>query len=823
VSLALGRKDGWNAAGGGVTRRRNGSIRQRTNEHGGCEGRRVAELSEKLKVLLIEDDPTAARFLQEMLAEPDAIASTAPAFELEWADRLSTGLECLTRGDTDLVLLDLLLPDCRGLDTFAITQAQAPHVPVIVLSGLDDKVLALEAVRQGAQDYLVKGRVDHDLLTRAMRYAVERHRAEESLRESEEKYRLLVENASEAIIVAQDEVLKFLNPAATELTGYSQKELADSPFTHFIHPDDRQMVMERYQRRLQGEALPSVYPFRIIDKSGNLRWVEISAVRVNWEGRPATLSFLSDVTERVTADEERAFLAARIQEQARRVQQIIDTVPEGVFLLTADRRVVLTNPVAEKALAVLAGTRVGDTLAHLGDRPLAELLTSPPQGLWHEAATDGRSFEVIARPLEAGAEPEGWVMVIRDVTQEKEIQGRVQQQERLAAVGQLAAGIAHDFNNIMAVIALYAGMSLRLSDLPIKVYEYMETIDLQARRATDLIQQILDFGRQAVLERRPMNLLPLLKEQVKLLERTLPESIKIALVVTSDEYTVNADPTRLQQMIMNLAVNARDAMPKGGRLRFALEPIRVEDARAAPLPEMILRHLYPGSNQRAGRAMAGEWVRLTVSDSGTGIPPDVLPRIFDPFFTTKAPGEGAGLGLAQVYGIVKQHEGEIDVESQVGHGTTFSVYLPALSATLLEESIVGTQALVEGRGEIVLVVEDNAATRKALADSLETLNYGVLQAADGREALAVLEQHKDEIALVLSDVIMPDMGGMALLHASRQRNLAVGMVMLTGHPLERELADLRAQGVMGWLPKPPSLEQLSQIVGRALKQGQQNL
>jgi two-component system cell cycle sensor histidine kinase/response regulator CckA len=417
---------------------------------------------------------------------------------------------------------------------------------------------------------------------------------------------------------------------------------------------------------------------------------------------------------------------------------------------------------------------------------------------------DGRSFQVIARPIEDGATLTGWVMVIRDVTQQREIEQRVQQQERLAAVGQLAAGIAHDFNNIMATVVLYAQMTARMEGLHPTVRERMETIDQQAGHATNLIQQILDFSRRAVLERRPLNLAPLLKEHVRLLEHTLPESIEITLDCEPDEgdtlFTVNADPTRVQQMVTNLALNAREAMPQGGELRVGLERILVRPGESPLLPEME----------------PGEWITVTVSDTGTGIPPDVLPHIFEPFFTTRAP-LGSGLGLAQVHGIVGQHGGRIDVETQVGEGTTFTIYLPVHRS---EPSPVSPRAelpaLPTGRGETILVVEDDAVVRKALADSLEMLNYQVLEVSHGQEALETLEERQGEIALVLSDVVMPRMSGTALLHALKERGLTVQVVMLTGHPIRREMEELRTQGMADWLPKPPRLEQLAEVVARAL-------
>jgi two-component system cell cycle sensor histidine kinase/response regulator CckA len=353
----------------------------------------------------------------------------------------------------------------------------------------------------------------------------------------------------------------------------------------------------------------------------------------------------------------------------------------------------------------------------------------------------------------------------------------------------------------LAVIVLYVQMGLLLPDLSPKLRERLEVISQQAKRATGLIQQILDFGRRAVLECRPMDLVPFLEEQVELLRRTLPENILISFTYEDGGYMVDADPTRMQQAIMNLALNARDAMATGGELRIYLERIHVEDSRKAPLPDMDV----------------GQWVRVTVTDTGVGILPDVFPHIFEPFFTTKEPGEGAGLGLPQVYGIVKQHGGHIDVMTELGKGTSFFLYLPALTVEP-EASQSEAKALSQGQGETILVVEDNQALQKALVDSIESLNYRVLAADNGQQALAILEEHAD-VALVVSDLVMPEMGGQALFHALKKRGLTLPVVMLSGHPMESELVDLQAQGLAGWLLKPPSIEQLAQLLAQALRQG----
>ncbi len=500
---------------------------------------------------------------------------------------------------------------------------------------------------------------------------------------------------------------------------------------------------------------------------------------------------------------------AELTRANQQIRQIVDTVPEGVLLLDSQRRVILANPTATANLVTLAGVHVGDVLTRLGDRPLTELLALPPEGLWHEVAVEEQVFQVNARPLEIGPTPEGWVLVIRDVTQQREFDRRIQQQERLAAVGQLAAGIAHDFNNIMATIVLYVQMTARSEELPANIRKRMATINQQAHHATNLIRQIMDFGRRSVLERQPLDLLPFLKAQTQLLERTLPESIQVELAYEPGDYIVVADLTSMQQVVTNLALNARDAMPQGGRLSIGLERMRITGSEPSPLPEM----------------QAGVWVCVTVSDTGTGIPSDALPHIFEPFFTTKAPGAGSGLGLAQVHGIVGQHEGHIDVETWVGEGTTFTIYLPALltnTESSIALSLEDVLPLAGREEDLILVVEDNETARHALVESLELLSYQALEAVNGQDALRILEQRGEDIALVLSDVMMPVMGGIALLQALKERGLAVPVVMLTGHPLQEELESLQTQGIAsllaGWLPKPPSLEQLAQVVAQALRE-----
>jgi CheY-like chemotaxis protein len=335
-------------------------------------------------------------------------------------------------------------------------------------------------------------------------------------------------------------------------------------------------------------------------------------------------------------------------------------------------------------------------------------------------------------------------------------------------------------------------------DLPSDLAQPLQIIIGESRQATQLVQQVLDFSRRAPMEARPMDLVPFLKESVKILERTIPESIRLRLVAGEGPFLVNGDPTRIRQAVVNMVLNARDAMPQGGEVRLSLSRFTLGPAEAPPVAGMG----------------PGEWVCLEVADTGTGIPPDVLPHIFEPFFTTKPRGVGTGLGLAQVYGIVQQHGGYIGVETEVGKGTVFRVYLPALERATLYPEEREAVSVPHGRGETILLVEDHAALRAAGREVLERLGYRVLEAADGREALAVYAAER--VDLVLTDVVMPGMGGAALVEALRRQNPDLKAIAITGYGEDQEVERVRQAGVAAVVRKPFEVERLAEILRRVL-------
>jgi signal transduction histidine kinase/ActR/RegA family two-component response regulator len=412
-------------------------------------------------------------------------------------------------------------------------------------------------------------------------------------------------------------------------------------------------------------------------------------------------------------------------------------------------------------------------------------------------------LKVIGCPIREKDRIVGSVLLVEDITERKRMEQQLRQQERLAAVGQLSAGIAHDFRNLLTTIILYANMALRQPDLPPKLVQNLETIVGESKRAADLVQQILDFSSSSMIRVQAFDLQSLVQYVMNILERTISENVRLSMEVRPGNhaaaFTVRADSGRIQQVLTNLAANARDAMPGGGELRFELSRIEVTADKAPPVADM-----GPGA-----------WVCLAVSDTGTGMTEEVRAHLFEPFFTTKEVGKGTGLGLAQVYGIVRQHDGYIGVETELGQGTTFRIYLPAYQEEMKEAKAEEPSVLPQGQGETLLLVEDNENLREAGQSILESLGYRVLTAANGREALAVygMEGGAD---LVITDLVMPEMGGKELVRELRRSDPNVKALGITGYATMGVAEGLREVGFLDVVHKPFDVKELARVIRRAL-------
>jgi signal transduction histidine kinase/ActR/RegA family two-component response regulator len=497
---------------------------------------------------------------------------------------------------------------------------------------------------------------------------------------------------------------------------------------------------------------------------------------------------------------ERERLLAQIREQARQMQQIIDTVPEGVLVLGAENRVLLANPAGRRDLEVLSGTGVGDRLVSLGGQPLPELLARSREGEWHTIRADGYVFELIARPTQAACGDVKTVLVIRDMTREREMQRRMWQQDRMAAIGQLAGGVAHDFNNLLTVIKGFVSFALEELAPGDPVREDLQQVTEAADRASSLTNQLLIFSRQQVLQPGVLDLNAVILGVEKMLRRLIGEDVKLDTALDPSLGQVKADRGQIEQVIMNLAVNARDAMPQGGQLILETENVVLDDAYVRD---------HPG-------AEPGVYVMLAVSDSGVGMSEQVKAHIFEPFFTTKKAGKGTGLGLATVWGIVKRSGGHVEVYSELGIGTTFKVYLPRIEEKAQVDDRQQTENASWHGTEAILLVEDEESVRKLACRTLKERGYTVLTASHPDKALALGARHPDPIRLLVTDVVMPGMGGRDLAERMTQSHPEMKVLYVSGYTDDA----IARHGVLdpdaAFLPKPFTLAALAHKVRQVL-------
>lgn len=577
--------------------------------------------------------------------------------------------------------------------------------------------------------------------------ALERIRAEAALRQSEAQFRALFENSPDAIIVA-DAAGRVLdaNPRACRLHGMSREHLLGQNITMLVPPDRANQARDNFERLVSGEVGRVEGEAKSTD--GRVTAVSIRAVPIEYLGQPAVLMHLRDITERKQAE-------ASLRRSEAMFRAVWENAVDGMRLTDQEGYIVAVNEaycrLVGKSRAELEGnplTEATETDAALAGAGLEAYRQAFQQRRTVQGAErrltlpGGRSLvlEESVSFIELPGQPPLQLSVFRDVTVERRLEEQLRQSQKMQAIGQLASGVAHDFNNILTIIQGHASLLLAGGGLSEPAARSAQQIVQASERAAALTRQLLTFSRRQMLQPRPVDLNEVVSNLTKMLGRLLGEDIALEVVPTPGRAIVRADAAMMEQVLLNLAVNARDAMPRGGRLL-----IRLSREQIAP----------PTAPGKAARA-TGPFVCLTVSDTGCGIAPEILPRIFEPFFTTKEVGKGTGLGLATVYGIVQQHEGWIEVESQLGRGSTFRIYLPQADGEAQSEE-GGGPARGAGRGrETILVVEDELAVRELVRELLRQHGYRVLEAGSGPQALEIWRQHRDEIALLLTDVVMPE-------------------------------------------------------------------
>ncbi|MBW4418167.1 MAG: PAS domain S-box protein [Myxacorys californica WJT36-NPBG1] len=629
---------------------------------------------------------------------------------------------------------------------------------------------------------------------------IERQQTEAALRESEARFRMMADTAPVLIWLSDVEKARiYFNRVWMELTGRSlEQELGDG-WVMSVHADDRVDCFETYTTAFDARQSFRM-EYRLRRSDGEYRWIlDEGTPRFAPDGE--FLGYIGscvDITDRKLAEQ-------TIREQAT----LIDVATNAIYVCNLDYQLTFWNKGAERLYGWTGEEALHQDVTQFLHRSSSQALdlahtTVFQQGEWQgelsKVTKSGKSVITESRwtlVRNEAEHPVSILMVDTDITEKKDLEAQFLRTQRLESLGTLASGIAHDLNNILTpILAIAQLLPMKLSDLDEPTRSLLVMLETNSKRGANLVKQVLSFARGIEGERTILQLRHLLRDVQQMMRQTFPKSVEVDLTLPQDLWVVSGDATQLHQVFLNLAVNARDAMPEGGKLHVTAEN-RVIDEQYARM------HLD---------AIVGTFSVVTFSDTGVGILPEVLDHIFEPFFTTKELGKGTGLGLSTVIGIVKSHGGFVEVSSVVGKGTQFRIFLPAL----IGSEAPPTQALEtsDGQGELILLVDDETAIREVLKATLEAHQYQVMTARDGIDAIALYAQHQAKIRAVVMDIMMPSMDGITAIRTLQRLNPQVKIIALSG--LSTNEAQTQAAGVKTFLPKPCTSEDLLIAVRQVL-------
>lgn len=635
-----------------------------------------------------------------------------------------------------------------------------------------------------------------------------RKQAEQALHKSEDRMSGIINSAMDAIISADEQQkIVLFNRAAEQMFGYTATQMLGQPLSRLLPERFREMHASHIQRYgITGEttrAMGGLNALCGLRQNGEEFPIEASISQIETQDQKLFTVILRDITERVRASE-------RLVEQAA----LLNQSHEAIVVCDLDGRIRYWSNGAQRLYGWSAEETVGRVARDvLNSRDTARLLDATQRtieaGEWNgelrQLTKDGREVVVEGRwslVRDAAGNAKSILAINTDITEKKRLEANFLRAQRLESIGTLASGIAHDLNNVLSPISMGAQMlQMKLHDE--QSQRLLALMQSNANRGAEMIKQVLSFARGISGQRVVLQPKHLIREVIRIVEETFPKSIRIEQHLPTDLWTINGDATQLHQVLLNLCVNARDAMPQGGRLTIT--------AGNQPLDELYARML------KKDGAGSGNFVVVTITDSGLGIPPSIIDRIFDPFFTTKEPGKGTGLGLATTQSIVTAHGGFITVESQPGAGAKFTVYLPALQLDDQQRAGIASHEMPRGAGELILVVDDETAVREMTSAALEAFGYRALTADNGATALSIFALHQHDIRLVITDLMMPVVDGIATIRALRKLNPDIRIIATSGLADPAKIDELQELRVSPLLHKPYDAETLLQMLAQVLQ------
>ena len=678
---------------------------------------------------------------------------------------------------------------------------------------------------------------------------------EAALQASEAQFRHLMDGSVQGVFLHTQGVIRFANTAMARIFGYDDPtDLVGQDYRIIVAPVDRERVEGYRQARLRQAEAPTQYEIQGMQQDGSFIWLECLVSVVSWEGEPAVMSTFVDITARKQAEaalqdanerlerrvaertadlhqavtdlqkeiSEREYTEAALRHREAQYRTLVETMPHGVQEIDTSGRITFNNPAHARMLGddkdSLLGVPIWDFLPSDDEKIklqayLETLVRNqpPPTPYFEQKQTrDGRLIDVQVDWNYKRDEDDrliGFIAIISDITERQRLEAQLRQSQKMEAIGTLAGGIAHEFNNILWSILGFTDLAQDETPSDSPVWSYLQEVRTAGHRAKDLVQKILMFSRQQEHARQPLSASRMVQDVLSLLRATLPSTIEIREHLADPEGAILADPTQMNQILVNLCANAEYAMrPAGGVLEIGVEVVEVDETFVAHHP-----HLHPGPH-----------VRMWVRDTGPGMMANIVERIFDPFFTTKDVGEGAGMGLAIVHGIVVSHDGAIAVESAPGEGATFNLYFPCTQRAVVESRAVQAGVGPTGSGR-VLFVDDEPALGDVAAQILKKLGYQARVSTSGRDALDLFQADPQGFDLVITDQTMPHMTGEQLALELRRIRPDIPIMLCTGYSHVIDAEKAREIGIDAFCMKPLTTRDLAVAVRQLLGEQSQDL